>query len=56
MKNTPQGEVEAEIQGEEDKIDFLVQFMKSLKRIKIVQVKEQIIDVVDREDEFVIIR
>lgn len=56
MKNTPQGEVEAEIQGEEDKIDFLVQFMKSLKRIKIVQVKEQIIDVVDREDEFIIIK
>ena len=56
VKNTPQGEVEAEIQGEKDKIDFLIQFMKSLKRIKIVQVKEQIIDVIDREDEFIIIK
>ncbi len=56
VKNTPQGEVEAEIQGEKDKIDFLVQFMKSLKRIKIVQVKEQVIDVIHREDEFIIIK
>ena len=56
VKNTPKGEVEAEIQGEEDKIDFLVQFMKSLKRIKIVQVKEQTMDMVCKEDEFIIIK
>ncbi len=56
VKNTHQGDVEAEIQGEKNKIDFLVQFMKSLKRIKIVHVKEQIIDVVDIEDEFIIIK
>ena len=56
VKNTPQGEVEAEIQGEKDKIDFLVQFMKSLKRIKIIEIKEQIIDVVCIEDEFIIIK
>ena len=56
VKNTRQGEVEAEIQGEKNKIDFLVQFMKSLKRIKIVNVKEQIIDVVNIEDEFITIK
>ena len=56
VKNTPEGDVEAEIQGEKNKIDFLVQFMKSLKRIKIVQVKEQITDVVYTDDEFIIIK
>ena len=56
VKNTPKGEVEVEIQGEEDKIDFLIQFMKSLKRIKIVQVREQIMEKVYTEDEFIIIR
>lgn len=56
VKNTPQGEVEAEIQGEKDKIDFLVQFMKSLKRIKIIEIEEQIIDIVCIEDEFIIIK
>ena len=56
VKNTPQGEVEAEIQGEKDKIDFLVQFMKSLKRIKIVQIKEQIIEIDTLEDEFIVIK
>ena len=56
VKNTPQGEVEVEIQGEENKIDFLIQFMKSLKRIKIVQVREQIMEKVYTEDEFIIIR
>ena len=56
VKNTPQGEVEVEIQGEEDKIDFLIQFMKSLKRIKIVQIREKIIEKVYTEDEFIIIR
>jgi len=56
VKNTPQGEVEVEIQGEENKIDFLIQFMKSLKRIKIVQIREEIIEKVYTEDEFIIIR
>ena len=56
VKNTPQGEVEAEIQGEKDKIDFLVQFMKSLKIIKIIQIKEQTIDIDSLEDEFIVIK
>lgn len=56
IKNNSRGEVESEIQGEKDKIDFLVQFMKSLKRIKITQVREQIIDVLYMEDEFIIIK
>ena len=56
VKNTPQGEVEVEIQGEEDKIDFLIKFMKSLKRIKIIEVKEQIIEDICMEDKFIIIK
>lgn len=56
VKNTPQGEVEAEIQGEKDKIDFLINFMKSLKRIKIVKVEEQVMEVIDTEDEFIVIK
>ena len=55
-RNTPQGEVEVEIQGEEDKIDFLIKFMKSLKRIKIIEVKEQIIEDICMEDKFIIIK
>ena len=34
-KNLPPGEVEAELQGEAAKLDFLVAFMHSLKRIRI---------------------
>ena len=56
VKNTPQGEVEAEIQGEKDKIDFLIKFMKSLKRIKIVKVEEQVMEVIDTEYEFIVIK
>lgn len=55
-KNTENGEVEVEIQGEENKIDFLIQFMKSLKRIKIVELREQIIEKINTEDKFIIIR
>ena len=56
VKNTPQGEVEAEIQGEKDKIDFLINLMKSLKRIKIVKVEEQVMEVIDTEYEFIVIK
>ena len=56
VKNTPQGEVEVEIQGEEEKIDFLIKFMKSLKRIKIVEIKEDIIETIDNENEFITIK
>ena len=56
VKNTPLGEVEVEIQGFENKIDFLVKFMQSLKRIKIVKIDEEIIEKVYTENEFIIIR
>lgn len=55
VKNTDEGEVEAEIQGNKDKIEFLIKFMKSLKRIKIVEIKEQTIDINDKENKFIII-
>ena len=56
VKNTPQGDVEVEIQGEDDKIDFLINFMKSLKRIKVIEVKEQIIEEICMDDKFIIIK
>ena len=56
VKNTPQGEVEVEIQGEDNKIDFLINFMKSLKRIKVIEVKEQIIEEICMDDKFIIIK
>jgi acylphosphatase len=56
VKNTPQGEVEVEIQGEDDKIDFLIKFMKSLKRIKVIEVKEKIIEEICMDDKFIIIK
>ena len=56
VKNTPQGEVSAEIQGEENKIDFLIKFMKSLKRINIVEIKEDLIETIDNENEFITIK
>ena len=56
VKNTPQGEVEVEIQGEDNKIDFLINFMKSLKRIKVIEVKEQLIEEICMDDKFIIIK
>ena len=35
VKNLPDGRVEGEFQGTQEKIDFLVKFMSSLKRIRI---------------------
>lgn len=39
-QNLPNGDVLVEVQGQADKIKFLVVFMKSLKRIKIVKLEK----------------
>lgn len=49
VKNLKDGSVEAEIQGEELKIDFLVHCMKSLKRASVKKVT--IMDLQSREGE-----
>lgn len=36
-RNLPNGDVYAELQGERNRIDFLISFMESLKRIRIIR-------------------
>jgi acylphosphatase len=55
IKNTEDGSVEAEIQGEKSKIDFLMQYMKSLKRIKIKHIYENDLPMINNEERFVIL-
>ena len=52
VNNLPNGDVEAELQGPKNKIDFLVSFMESLIRIKITAKKEREIEVIEDEKEF----
>lgn len=56
VKNNPIGEVDVEIQGEEYKINFLKQYMQSLKRIKVRYVVEQRMEPVYSEDIFIVIK
>jgi len=44
-----------EIQGMKNKIDFLLEFMNSLRRIKINQMQKEIRSVLNQEQEFNII-
>ncbi|WP_312426075.1 acylphosphatase [Lacrimispora sp.] len=55
IKNLESGNVEMEIQGMKNKIDFLLEFMNSLKRIKISQMQKDIRTVLNLEEEFKII-
>ena len=48
-RNMEDGSVIAELQGEVSKIDYLLNFMKSLKRIKIVEMKKE--EITLRSDE-----
>lgn len=55
IKNLEDGNVEMEIQGMKNKIDFLLEFMNSLRRIKINQMQKDIRSVLNQEQEFKII-
>ena len=55
VRNREDKSVEAEIQGESDKIDFLVHFMKSLKRATVSKLEIEIIDISENENEFILI-
>ncbi|HCD44541.1 MAG TPA: acylphosphatase, partial [Lachnoclostridium sp.] len=55
IKNLESGNVEMEIQGMKNKIDFLLEFMNSLKRIKISQMQKEIRTLLNQEEEFKII-
>ncbi len=52
VNNLENGDVEAELQGPKNKIDFLVSFMESLKRIKITSKEVNEIPIVEAEKEF----
>ena len=51
-KNLEKGVVMAEIQGEKDKVEFLVKHMHSIKRIKIKEEIAENMAVVDGETQF----
>lgn len=52
VNNLPNGDVEAELQGPKNKIDFLVAFMESLKRIKITSKEVNEIPLEEEEKKF----
>jgi acylphosphatase len=56
VRNKNYNEVELEIQGEEDKIFFLVSHMKALKRATITHVKIDEIPTVNDEMDFIVRR
>ncbi len=49
VRNNDSGSVEAEVQGEKNKIDYLKEQMKSLKRAKIINI--EVIELPLKEDE-----
>ena len=55
VKNMENGDVQAEIQGYESRIRFLLKFMKSLKRIKIEKMENKPCSPKQNETEFKII-
>ena len=52
-KNLSDGRVQAELQGPEEKICFLVTFMETLKRVKITEKLVEEMEVVDGEADFI---
>lgn len=56
VKNRSDKRVEAEIQGEDHKIRFLVEFMKSLKRASVKNLDTEEIPIINEESEFIVIR
>jgi len=56
VKNRNDKNVEAEIQGENDKINFLIKYMKSLKRASVQNVTINEMPIVDDEKGFALIK
>jgi acylphosphatase len=56
VKNRPDKNVEAEIQGENEKITFLINYMKSLKRASVNGVVINERSIVDFETDFIVIK
>lgn len=56
VKNNTDKKVEAEIQGEDEKINFLINYMKSLKRASVHNVIINEIAILNHEKDFVVIK
>lgn len=56
VKNNMDKNVEAEIQGEDVKINFLINYMKSLKRASVHNVVINEIPILKHETDFVVIK
>lgn len=56
VRNRDYNKVELEIQGEEDKIFFLISHMKSLKRATVTHVEIDEISIINDETDFIVIR
>ena len=56
VKNRQDKSVEAHIQGESHKIDFLIKFMKSLKRAKVSKLEIEDMLIEENEKEFILIK
>lgn len=56
VKNNLDKNVEAEIQGEDDKINFLINYMKSLKRASVHNVVINELPILKHETDFVVIK
>lgn len=56
VKNRNNKSVEAELQGENEKIIFLINFMKSLKRASVNEVDIKQIPIINEDEDFVIIK
>lgn len=52
IKNLPDGRVEGEFQGTQEKIDFLVSFMSSLKRIRIDKARRTPMETKENDSSF----
>ena len=55
VRNLDSGGVEMEIQGMENKINHLIEYMNSITRIKINKIEKEIMPVVVEEEEFSIL-
>lgn len=56
VRNNASGSVEAEVQGEKDKIEYLKQQMQSLRRGKVTHIETRELQVEENEKSFVVIR
>ena len=55
VKNNEDKTVEAEVQGEEKKIDFLIKYLKSIKRVSVEELKVEDLLIIREEAKFEII-